>query len=190
MTSELRVYHAFRSPYSRLGLHMLKRASLNPEIIPFTGPPKGVAFNDPMQNKPKLRYYSLDAPRMTMRMGLPIAPPKPFDVDFEPANRRLAFANENGRGLDFAIAVSDARWGRGENISQTDVLEAAAEAAGLDGKLTRQALDDPALDEKLAAYQDLVEEDQVFGVPFAVLGPQKYWGHDRFELLLEDLSEE
>ena len=39
---------------------------------------------------------------------------------------------------------------------------------------------------ELIRHRKLIEEDGVFGVPFAVMGAQKYWGHDRFELLVED----
>ncbi len=186
--ANLRVYHAFRSPYSRLGLHLLKRAGLSPDVIPFVTPPAGVAFADPMQNKPKLRYYSQDAPRMTLRMGLPIALPNPFDVDFTPANNALALANIEGRGLDFAIAVSDARWGRGENISDSDALKAAASQISWNADKIDAAQDDQRVMDALASYASMIEEDQVFGVPFAVYGESKYWGQDRFDLLLEDIA--
>ncbi len=184
-----RVYHAFRSPYSRLGLHILKRAGLNPPVIPFTGPPDGVPFSDPAQNKPKRKYYSQDAPRMTLRMGLQIAPPRPFDIDFDPANRTLAAANEAGRGLEFAIAVSDARWGRGENISDLDVLRRAATEIGWSTDAVDDAQASERVDALLADHRKLIEADGVFGVPFAVFGENKYWGHDRFELFVEDFSQ-
>ena len=34
---DIRVYFSFRSPYSRLGLHLIDRAGLDVELIPFTG---------------------------------------------------------------------------------------------------------------------------------------------------------
>ncbi|MEO1013941.1 MAG: DsbA family protein [Pseudomonadota bacterium] len=183
-----RVYHAFRSPYSRLGLHVVKRAGLNPQVIPFTGPPDGAPFSDPMENKPKRRYYTQDAPRMTLRMGLPIAPPRPFDVDFDPANRALAAANADGRGLDFAIAVSDARWGRGENVSDLQVLQKAAEEIEWSTDAVDSAQDSADVAALLAEQRDLIKADGVFGVPFAVSGENKYWGHDRFDLFVEELT--
>ncbi len=42
--SKIRVYHSFRSPYSRLGLHKVSRAGLDVELIAFTGPPEGTPF--------------------------------------------------------------------------------------------------------------------------------------------------
>ena len=184
--SRLRVYHAFRSPYSRLGVHVIERAGLDAEVIAFTGPPDGVPFGDPLANKPKLRYYNMDVPRMTMRMGLPIAMPNPFAVDFTPANKALTAAARDGKGLAFACAVSDARWGEGKNVSDMDVLKTCAEQAGWSAAGVEAAQTDPAVDETLEAQRKLIKEDGVFGVPFAVMGDSKYWGHDRFALLVEE----
>ncbi len=185
LSTEPLVYHSFRSPYSRLGLHVVKRAGLNPAVIAFTGPPEGVPFSDPVANPPKLLYYAQDAPRMTRRMGLPMKRPDPFDVDFGPANRALVAAGREGRGLDFAIAAADARWGAGLNISALSVLKDAARAIGWDPGAVESAQSDPVIAEELSAYKGLIERDGVFGVPFAVIGAEKFWGHDRFDLFVE-----
>ena len=185
----LRVYFGFRSPYSRLGLHVIDRAGLDPELIPFFGPPGDVEFVDPTQNKLKLAYYREDVPRMTIRMGLPIGIPNPFEVDFTQANNAAVAAARDGKGLAFAIAVSDARWGRGEDVSDRAVLEACADAAGWSREAVGSAQEDPDIAARIADQHKLIEEDGVFGVPFAVLksdaGVAKFWGHDRFDLLVE-----
>lgn len=185
---EIRVYHSFRSPYSRLGLHLLKNAGLEAELIAFTGPPEGVAFQDPVQNAPKLAYYLQDAPRMTMRMGLPIRPPQPFEVDLSAANNAFAAASKAGKGLDYAIAVSDARWGEGRDVSDMSVLETCAENIGWNADAVRAAQNDENIADAHKHYRSMIERDQVFGVPFAVYGDCKFWGHDRFELLIEEAT--
>ncbi len=184
--SSIRVYHAFRSPYSRLGLHVIDRAGLDVELIAFTGPPDGVTFSDPTASKPKLAYYGIDAPRMTMRMGLPIARPNPFDVDFCPANKGAVAAMRDGKGLAFTLSVADARWGEGKNVSDMSVLEACAEQCGWSAEALRGAQDDADITATLQKQRAQITEDGVFGVPFAVRGASKYWGHDRFDLLVEE----
>ncbi len=184
----IRVYYAFRSPYSRLGLHVIDRAGLDVELIPFTGPPNGVPFNDPTTNKPKAAYYQLDAPRMTMRMGLPIALPDPFDVDYTPSYKAAIAADAAGKGLAFAIAVSDARWGEGKDISDMDVVRTCAEQIGWSADEVDTAQTALSVGKALVTHRKLIEEDGVFGVPFAVMGASKYWGHDRFELLVEEAN--
>ena len=184
----IRVYHSFRSPYARLGLHILAREGVKAALIPFTGPPEGVAFNDPVANPLKLSYYLQDAPRMTMRMGLPINPPQPFDVDLAASYKAAVAAERDGKGLDFAIAVSDARWGNGRDVSDLSVLEACAERIGWDKAAVVSAQDDDDVAAQMRRHRELIAEDGVFGVPFAVMGSKKYWGHDRFDLLAEDVK--
>ena len=186
--TEIRVYHSFRSPYSRLGLHIIERAGLEVELIPFTGPPDGVAFSDPVASKPKLAYYVVDAPRMTMRMGLPISQPDPFEVDLAPSYKASIAAVHDGCGMAFALAVSDARWGEGKNISDVEILKACAEKIGWDAGAVDVAQTALSVGKAMKRHRALIEEDGVFGVPFAVRDGVKYWGHDRFSLLVEDAS--
>lgn len=184
--SPIRVYHSFRSPYSRLGLHVIHRAGLDVELIPFSGPPENSAFNDPVANAPKLEYYRQDVPRMTMRMGLPIMPPNPFDVDLMPSYKAAVAADADGFGMAYALAVSDARWGEGKNISEMDVLKECADKAGWSAEAAEKSQTALSVGKTLKKHRDLIEADRVFGVPFAVMGDQKYWGHDRFDLLVAD----
>ncbi|WP_306016823.1 2-hydroxychromene-2-carboxylate isomerase [Oceanicaulis sp. MMSF_3324] len=181
-----RCYFAFRSPYSRLGLHKLAKAGFDGELVIFTGPPDDAAFYDPTTNKYKLAYYQQDVFRMTVRMGLPLALPDPFDPDYRLANLSFIAAQNAGQGLDFAIAVSDARWGEGKNISEPGVLAGAAKAAGWDGFDARAIGADTSLAQTIKDQRALIEADGVFGVPFLVDGRDKYWGQDRFDLWLEE----
>lgn len=192
MSDVLRIYFAFRSPYSRLGLHKVMRAGLPDKVetavIPFTAPAGAAAFLNPTDSPPKLGYYMEDAPRMTMRMGLPIMPPQPFEVDYAPANRAFYAARAAGRGMSFALAVSDARWGEGRDISDPGVLSQCAQTAGLPASMDLNADPSASADEDRAS----IDEDGVFGVPFAVLTRngqrERFWGQDRFDLLVEAIN--
>lgn len=187
--STLRCYFAFRSPYSRLGLHKLARAGFDGDLIVFTGPPEDAEFADPTRNKYKLAYYQQDVFRMTVRMGLPLALPDPFDPDYRLANLSFIAAQNAGKGLDFAVAVSDARWGEGKNISEPDVLAEAANAVGWDGFDPDVISADDTLAQTIKDQRALIAADGIFGVPFLIDGPNKYWGQDRFDLWLEERSE-
>jgi len=183
---DLRCYFGFRSPYSRLGLHKLALAGFEGRLIAFTGPPEDAGgFSDPAANKYKRDYYIHDVARMTARLGLPIALPNPFDVDWAPANRAFQAANRDGKGLAFALAVSDARWGEGHDVSDPEVLAACAETAGWDLPDLDALKADAEITARFRADRDLIQADGVFGVPFLVDGDQKYWGHDRFDVWLE-----
>ncbi len=183
-----RVYFGLRSPYSRLGLHKVAASGVDVELIPFTGPPDDAPFADPTANRYKLAYYQQDVLRMTVSMGLPLALPDPFDVDFRAANRACVAADMAGHGLAMALALSDARWGEGKNISEPAILAEAALAAGWTGYDADTVDTDPMITERLRADRQKITEDGVFGVPFAVDGHQKFWGQDRFDLWLKERS--
>ncbi|WP_439635321.1 DsbA family protein [Oceanicaulis sp.] len=182
----LRCYFAFRSPYSRLGLHKLARAGFDGDLILFTGPPEDAEFADPTRNKYKLAYYQQDVFRMTVRMGLPLALPDPFDPDYRLANLSFLAAQQAGKGLDYALAVSDARWGAGKNISEMDVLAEAAKSVDWNGFDADAINADASLAQVIKDQRAQIQADGVFGVPFLIEGPNKYWGQDRFDLWLEE----
>lgn len=184
--TDLRCYFAFRSPYSRLGLHKLARAGFDGDLIVFTGPPEDAEFADPTRNKYKLAYYQQDVFRMTVRMGLPLALPDPFDPDYRLANLSFIAAQNAGKGLDYALAVSDARWGEGKNISDADVLAEAAQAANWTGFDADAIRADASLAQVIKDQRAQIQADGVFGVPFLIDGPNKYWGQDRFDLWQEE----
>ena len=180
-----RCYFAFRSPFSRLGLHKLARAGVDIELLPFLGPPDGVPFMDPMGSPLKRSYFANDAARMTVRMGLPIALPKPFEVDMASPTGLFFLANEAGKGLDYAIAVSDVRWGEGKDISDPALLADILTGLDLDPALVDQVAGGAAVAAGVTATKTKIAEDGVFGVPFLVSGEEKFWGHDRIDLFLE-----
>ncbi len=80
-----------------------------------------------------------------------------------------------------------ARWGAGEDISDRRVLAACAERAGLSTAEFLAALDDPRYRESVPKALQLAMQDRVFGVPFFVVGDQRFWGNDRIDFLLEAL---
>ncbi len=186
MSDGPRCYFAFRSPYSRLGLHKLaaSEAGRKVQLIVFTGPAGGAPFADPAANPHKLAYYRQDVLRTTMAMRLPLALPSPFDIDFTAANHAFVAADRQGKGLAFALAVSDARWGEGRNVSDIGVLTDCAQAAGWEGYDLRAIAHDETISQTLTDQRALIEADGVFGVPFLVDGAEKFWGQDRFDIWL------
>ena len=112
--------------------------------------------------------------------------PDTFDVDFGPATRAFVAADREGAGLAFAVAVSDARWGAGKDISDIALLAEMLDGTGLSPSLAEAAQADPSIDAVLQAHRDAIEADGVFGVPFVVWDGRKYWGQDRIDLFLEE----
>ena len=181
----LRFYHSFRSPYSRLGLHVLWRAGIEPELVPFTGPPEGSEFLDAMNSPAKMAYVRQDVVRMTKLMKLELRIPENLAIDFGPSYRASVAASLAGRGMAFALSVYEARWARGLNIADLGVLSDCAMEAGLPVDFAEKMQSEAAVKQEMRRHRELIEQDQAFGVPLAVAGKQKYWGHERIELMLK-----
>ena len=114
-------------------------------------------------------------------------------------NTRLAheateYARERGRQFEFHRVVFDKFYGRGEDISQWDVLRDAALQVGLDADEMQREVESGRY---TAAVNDLVQEAQqigVTGVPtyvinnrYAIVGAQPY---EVFLQALEQIEKE
>lgn len=190
--ASVRLYFHPRSPYSRIGLHHIAKSGLaercDLSVHVFTAPAGGAEFLNPTSSRPKFAYIMEDAPRMTMRAGLPIAPPLRPEPDYTLAIAAFYAARERGKALEMAIAISDARWGRSQDIGDEDVLKACADSIDLPD-LTFES---PSADD-IEKDREQIEADGVFGVPFGAFGDagertQKFWGHERFDLLIETVG--
>lgn len=115
-------------------------------------------------------------------------PPLMPEPDYAPAITAFHVARAKNKALAFALAISDARWGRGEDIGDPACLRACAEEAGLPSGIDLTSAPEDAAE----IDREMIEKDQAFGVPFAALDTQgtthKFWGQDRFALLAEMLA--
>ncbi len=110
------------------------------------------------------------------------------------AHQLLDWAEGEGRQHDLKMALFQAYFSNGEDVSDPAVLERAAIAAGLDGPAARRALDSGAHAAAVRAKQRVWAERDVHSVPTMVFG-QKYMvsgaqGVDGFATLLTRLAEE
>ncbi|MFW5825679.1 MAG: DsbA family oxidoreductase [Marinobacter sp.] len=70
-------------------------------------------------------------------------------------HRLVKWAADQGRQTDMKMALFDAYFGHAENIADPDILQASAEAAGLDGEAARALLCSDR-------YASAVREDQAY----------------------------
>ena len=85
----------------------------------------------------------------------------------------------------FYDAITEARWGRGEDICTPEVVRAAAERAGLDPDLAVLAADDPEIRTEAVGCLYQAYLDDVFGIPYLKYGPHRFWGLDRVDAFLD-----
>ncbi|MFE2446807.1 2-hydroxychromene-2-carboxylate isomerase [Streptomyces sp. NPDC021218] len=195
-----RLYFNLRSPFSWMGLKRLEeRFPQAPEVIeyyPYWDPDEKTraaledrdsGFHYTQMSKAKHLYILQDTKRLSTRYGYTMSWPVDIDPWWELPHLAWLKARHLGRERDFYAAVSAARWERGENICDIEVLHRVAEAAGFDGDEMVAAAHDPALraegvDALAAAY-----DDDVFGIPYFKVGRHRFWGLDRVDGFLDEL---
>ncbi len=188
----IRFYFSFRSPYAWFALHRLgyclKGLPVRVEYIPVY-PPDDMQ-NDPVRVPNKVAYMGRDVRRIAAAYGLPLRPPASLDTDWAAAHGAFLWADDRGQGEAFAREVFAARWQRGEDVGDREVLAAAAAACGLDPDAARKAADDPEQQARARAARDQgFERDGLFGVPFFVFRDETYWGNDRLDWLLRAVQQ-
>lgn len=196
-----KVWFSFRSPFSWIAMHELDRrvpsARSTFDFVPFWEPDANTASRlaarggeiiyTPM-SKAKHLYILQDTKRLAERYGLSMTWPVDMSPWWEPSHLGWLQARAAGRQWEFYDAVVAARWERGEDISDPAVIGRAAEIAGLDPAAIASAVDDDTVrDAGADALYDGYHSD-IFGVPYFLNKRQRFWGLDRLEWFLTDLS--
>lgn len=192
-----RLFFSFRSPFSRFLVERLVRAVPDAheriEFVPYWEPDPGTeralaelgaAFHYTQMSKAKHLYILQDTRRIAERLGLPLAWPVDVNPWWEVAHLGWLQARRLGRAADFYAAVVQARWERGENISDPAVMHAVSAAIGLDGDAIVAATHDPDIRAEGVACLVEAYEDDIFGVPYLRLGWRRFWGYDRLDEFL------
>ncbi|MFE9657506.1 2-hydroxychromene-2-carboxylate isomerase [Micromonospora sp. NPDC006431] len=195
-----RLYFSFRSPRSWLAVRQLtERWPEAPDAITFVPhwvPEDGLraalaeadsSFLDTPISRAKHEYLLTDTNRLVHRLGYRMVWPADMDVDWAVPHLAWLYAREQGRAWEFYQAAVRARWEQGENISDPGVLAGLATEAGIDPVGAIGAVADPTLRE--AAVQALAGayDDDIFAVPYFIVGRHRFWGLERLDGFLDAL---
>ena len=136
------------------------------------------------------RAYRLqELRRQAAKLGMPISlQPAHFPVNPAPSAYAVIAAQRAGGGdlAGLAHAFPRAVWAEGRNIAEEDVVRDILAAHGFDPGLA-----DRGLLASAETYGDNLEEAVArgaFGVPFYIVGDERFWGQDRIEDLDIHLS--
>lgn len=189
-----RVFFSLRSPFSWMALRRLQDEM--PEVMdhlefkPFWDPdPTTLAalrdqnadFHYVQMSKAKHYYILYDTKRLSQKFGYKMAWPIDDDPWWELPHYAWIHAQRVGLGLPFYEAITEARWERGENICDPEVLTRAAKQAGLDPQAALSAPEDASIREEGVAALAAGYRDDIFGVPYFRVGRHRLWGLDRVD---------
>ena len=141
---------------------------------------KAAGTTSPLEQPLKLAHNQQDTARLAAMTGLPFARP-PGTPDVQAARLvfhrlRLRDAALAARFVRQAMAL---RFGQGCELNTPAALAAAAEGLAVNDDELQAAAHDPAARQSLIDTTAAAVADGMFGAPFACIGGQRFWGHDR-----------
>jgi 2-hydroxychromene-2-carboxylate isomerase len=188
---ELKLYFDYKSPFAYLAaepaFELPQRYEIGLRWIPFLLRIKGAGQRS-VYSDWKAQYSYMDARRWAnKRGGFPIKGPLKV-YDSTPALIGGLFAQQ----AEFFRAYTEQVFGRffrrELEIDQPDAIAALIAELGYSSSEYRRY----ASDSGPAALEACIEEahaDHIFGVPIFVFRGERFWGHDRIDLLEERLNE-
>ncbi len=188
--NDLRVYFSFRSPFSWFAFHRITTTGVldwnEIDAVPIFPFGKGANLS---AGRAKSTYIRQDAERIARAYGLPMNWPEGGgDPDWFPPHQVYLWARQQGKAAAYAREAFMARFGRGLDLASDEVMEAAAEAAGLDGEKALAVAHDPKWKDAVMAGFAHTRKDGAFGVPLFIYRGERFWGNDRLEWLLRAVA--
>lgn len=120
--------------------------------------------------------------RWSVRLGLPLTLNPPyFPVNGAVASYAIIAAQMTGGGdlSGLVAAFPRAVWSEGRNIADEEVVQELLATYGFDPKIADRLML-PAAETYAANLEEAVARG-VFGVPFYLVGDERFWGQDRIE---------
>jgi len=189
MPSPIDFYFDFSSPYgyfastrvdelaAKHGRTVIWRPILLGAVFKITG-------GQPLPTIPlKGSYAAHDLARSARLLKIPFKLPTKFPIAGTAPSRAYYWLNDRDTTLarKLAQALFHAYFAEDRDISNPEVTGNVAAKVGVDkGELT-QALNDPAVKERLRTEVDAAIERGVFGSPYVVVDGEPFWGSDRLD---------
>jgi 2-hydroxychromene-2-carboxylate isomerase len=189
MANPIDFYFDFSSPYGYLastkidelaaqhGRGVIWRPILLGAVFKITG-------GQPLATIPLKNSYSAhDMARSARLMNVPFKLPTKFPVAGTAPSRAFYWVGDKDPALarKLAQAFYHAYFAEDRDISNPEVTSNVAAKLGLDKGEVSQALNDPAVKERLRIEVDAAIERGVFGSPYIVIDGEPFWGADRLD---------
>ncbi len=191
MTGSIDFYFDFSSPYGYFAAHQIDAVAARHDYTVMWRPFLiGAAFKQtgarPLVDAGiKSDYVLHDFQRLARELQVPFVFPNVFPQMTVAAARAFYWQFDRDPSLTraFAIAVYDAIFGRGQDISTPAAVTAIAGQVGIDADALAVGLVDPSVKQRLRGVVDVALARGVFGSPFFIVDGEPFWGGDRVPML-------
>lgn len=188
MPAPIDFYFDFSSPYGYLASMQIEAvAARHGRTVAWRPILLGVVFQQtggqPLLDIPlKGGYARHDLARSARLLGLPFRLPAVFPFASVAACRAFYWLHDRdpGAAVTLAKALYAEAFGKGGDIESGEAVLRVAETAGIAGvDEMAEALNDPAVKQRLREEVSRAISKGVFGSPLFVVDGEPFWGHDR-----------
>jgi 2-hydroxychromene-2-carboxylate isomerase len=182
-------YYDFSSPYGYLAAHKIDDiARLYGRTVLWRPVLLGVIFKttgaQPLLDVPiKGPYARRDIERTARFHGVPLEFPQVMPFPSIAAARAVYWVQdrEPDQARNLSLALYDRAFAQGGDIRTADSVLEIANGIGIDAARLSEALNDPAVKERLKTENDAAMAAGVCGSPFFVVDGEPFWGADRLD---------
>jgi len=190
-------YFDFASPYSYVASHLLEQIAerhqraviWHPLVIGYAFKAVGGAAlpSLPMRHD----YVDRDIARLARYLKLPYRQPSHHAIPTHHAAHAFLWGQDRDpdRARGFANRVFAAYFTEDRNIGDVEVVLDIIESFDFGRVEASAAITSPAMKERLKAETEVAISRGVFGVPFAIVGGEPFWGYSRLNLLEKWIAE-
>lgn len=136
----------------------------------------------------KGKYMVREMERLTKQRGLPFSMPSPFPQNSLYAARLALIGHEERWGAAFTRAVFTAQFAEGANISNKQTLADLLKSLRLNASSLLARIEERHIKERLRQQTEEAQELGIFGAPSFLARNELYWGDDRLEQALTQLT--
>jgi 2-hydroxychromene-2-carboxylate isomerase len=195
--TDIECYFSVMSPYSYLAMGRLAQiAAQRGAVIQYlplhfaslAARMGGVVMTE--ASGPRKIWFAQDLARQAAKLALPLTPKPAFwPANSAPASYAIISAQRAGEGDLHGLVQGFCRavWAEDRNIADDDVVRNVMAAHGFD-----PAIADRGMFTAAQVYEDNLEQAAVkgvFGVPFMIVGADRFWGQDRLDDLDQHLAQ-
>jgi 2-hydroxychromene-2-carboxylate isomerase len=143
-----------------------------------------ITGQQPLSTVPlKNTYMAHDLARTAKLLKIPFKLPTRFPISTVAPSRAFYWMGDQDRerAKKLAQALYHAYFAEDRDISNPEVTGNVAAKLGVDKAELTQALNDPAVKERLKTEVDAAIERGVFGSPYIIVDGEPFWGSDRLD---------